>query len=173
VVAEGVSGGHSFVVTDVHKRPSLESQVSHQSHHRIFAFRNIHRVSIASGALSLGRESESARGVSVAELHLSVEAAMVGIQQAAILNHLHEIHDLPREGRAVFVGIDRHVDDLVHSKGGGRETANDARTRAVKRVIGHSRWGVLVREIVSEPSVLRGAVSRGPAIAILIVESHQ
>jgi hypothetical protein len=99
---------------------------------------------------------------------------MVGIQQATILNDLHEIQDLPGEGnRTVFVGIDRQVDGLVLFKGGGTEAANHARTRTVQRVVGDSR-GVTVREEgITKPSILRGTVARGPAITKLVRESHQ
>jgi hypothetical protein len=116
--------------------------------------------------------------VRVTELHVSAIATMVGIQQTTILNDLHEIHDLPREGNStVFVGIDRQVDGLVLSskcKGRGTEATNHARTGAVQGVISDGR-GVTVggRKRVSEPSILRGTIARGPAIAILIRESDQ
>jgi hypothetical protein len=111
--------GLLFVAVAVHDRPAPQRQIRHQPHHRqLFTSRHVHRISITRGAICLGRERQSPRGVRVTELHVSAIAAMVGTQQATILNHLHEIHDLPREGNRngfVFVRIDSQVDGLVLS----------------------------------------------------------
>jgi hypothetical protein len=137
-----------FVALAVHDRPALERQTRHQTHHRqLLTSRHVHGIAVARGAICLGRERQSSRGVRVTELHVSAIAAMVGIQQATILNDLHEIHDLPEEGnRTFFVGIDRQVDGLVLSskgKGRGTEAANHARTGAVQGVVSDGR-GVTV-----------------------------
>jgi hypothetical protein len=73
--------------------------------------------------------------------------------------------------------LDRQVDGLVLSskgKGRGTKAANHAGTGAVQGVISDCR-GITVggRKRVSEPSILRGTITRGPAIAILIRESDQ
>lgn len=109
----------------------------------------------------------------VTELHVSAISAMIGIQETTILNHLRQIHDFPGEGRTVLIRIDRKIDDLVHSKGRRGETANHTRTGAVQGVVGNGGRVIVIGEVVSKPSILRGTISRGPTIAILIIESDK